>query len=316
MAGMPYLKASVSIYLLRQASYWDALRIFSRKICGLSRYWSHSSLPPLQRKLLFPEAPLSASVMTSSTDSRKTLIWYGMLQILFPVEYREYQIQPALMERLSNLVVPRILKTLPEVQIEIENTPRAVAAVVRFPSIVSLGSGPLSSVKVELFGMGIDQPNSRLHVQTYLADYEKQLDLPSIDVSTLDPKVIFWQKLTIIQRANLKPLADWKLARHWTDVRDLHNSLGYELLADEIIIGAIIDWSAMIQNQTSVNYHQINSGGLLMIPKVPVIRQSLVSSLAQTISNGYYPHDLDVEQLIMDCELIEKLINEHFSKQR
>lgn len=135
-------------------------------------------------------------------------------------------------------------------------------------------------------------------------------------MSTLDPKVIFWQKLTIIQRANLKPLTDWKLARHWTDVRDLHNSFGNDLLVDERMIGAIIDWSAMIQNQTGVNYHQINSGGLLMIPKVPVIRQSLVSSLTQTISNGYYPHDLDVEQLIIDCELIEKLINEHFSKQR
>lgn len=229
-------------------------------------------------------------------------------------ESREYQIQPALMERLGNLVVRQIQKTLPEVQIEIESTPRAVAAVVKFPSIVSLGSGPLSSVKVELFGMGINQPNSRLHVQTYLGDYEKQLILPSIDVSALDPKVIFWQKLTIIQRANLEPLTDWKLARHWTDVRDLHNSLGFELLVDEFMITSIIKRAAMLQNRAGVDYHHINTGGLLLIPKDPEKRQSLALGLRQTISNGYYPNDLDVEQLIRDCESIEHLINEHFSK--
>ena len=70
----------------------------------------------------------------------------------------------------------------------------------------------------------------------------------------------------------------------------------------------------MLQNQAGVNYHHINSGGLLLIPKDPDLRQSLVSGLTQTISNGYYPNDLDIEQLIKDCELIEKLINGHFAK--
>lgn len=226
---------------------------------------------------------------------------------------REYQIPPALLERLSDLVLPRLGNTFPEVQIEIESTARAVAALIKFPSAISPVDSPFSSVKVELYGMGTSQPSKRMGVRAYLAEYETQLALPIIDVPTLDPKVIFWQKMTIIQRTNLNPLADWKLARHWSDVRDLSNSLSLELLLDNPLIAAIIDWSAMLQNRAGVDYHQINRGGLLLIPKDPDIRQSLVLGLRQTISNGYYPNDLDVDQLIEDCELVEKLINEHFS---
>jgi len=226
---------------------------------------------------------------------------------------REYQIPPALIERLSTLVVSQIQNTLPEVRIEIESTARAAAAVIKFPSVVSPTGGPFSSVKVELFGMGINQPSNRMQVHTYLVDYETQMELPVINVSALDPKVIFWQKMTIIQRSNLGSLVDWKLARHWSDIRDLHNSLGLGQLLDEPMVTAIIERAAMLQNRVGVNYHQINGGGLLLIPKDPDIRQALVSGLRRTISNGYYPHDLDIDQLIKDCELIEKLINEHFS---
>lgn len=215
---------------------------------------------------------------------------------------------------VTDLVLPRLGSTFPEVQIEIESTARAVAAIIKFPSAISPIDSPFSSVKVELFGMGTSQPSKRMGVRTYLAEYETLLAFPDIDVSALDPKVIFWQKLTIIQRSTLKSLIDWKLARHWSDVRDLSNSLSLELLLDEPLIEEIIDWSAMLQNQAGVNYHHINSGGLLLIPKDPDLRQSLVSGLTQTISNGYYPNDLDIEQLIKDCELIEKLINGHFAK--
>lgn len=184
---------------------------------------------------------------------------------------REYQVQPALRRRLIDLVVPRIQNLMPGVQIEIENTPRAVAAIVKFPSVVSLESSQFSSVKVELFGMGIRQPSRKRHVQPFLRDIDSEIEWPGLEVEAMEPLVIFWQKVTIIQRMSHADFVDWKLARHWSDVRDLCSSLGLAKLLDEPLIESIVQWSSKIQNKTGVEYSDINGGKLQLVPKDPVI---------------------------------------------
>lgn len=229
---------------------------------------------------------------------------------------REYQVQPALEERLNNLVVPRIQNLLPGVQIDIENTPRAVAAIIKFPSVVSLENSQFSSVKVELYGMGISQRSRKCQVWPYLREFNSEIEWPGLAVESMEPLVIFWQKMTIIQRINHAALMDWKLARHWSDVRDLYVSLGLGNLIDESLIESIVQWASKIQNSAGVDYSDINSGKLNLVSKDPVIRDTLISGLNRTIASGYYPNDLDVNRLLKDCELIEKAINSHFGALR
>ena len=226
---------------------------------------------------------------------------------------REYQVQPALEKRLIDLVVPRIQNLLPGVQIEIESTPRAVAAIIKFPSVVSLENSQFSAVKVELYGMGISQPSRKCQVQPYLREFDSEIEWPGLAVESMEALVIFWQKVTIIQRISHGDFVDWKLARHWSDVRDLYSSLGLAKLLDEPLIESIVQWSSKIQNKTGVDYFDINSGKLQLVPKDLAIRETLISGLNRTIASGYYPNNLDVTQLIEDCELIEKAINRHFA---
>lgn len=226
---------------------------------------------------------------------------------------REYQVQPALEKRLNNLVVPRIQDLLPGVQIKIENTPRAVAAIIKFPSVVSLESSQFSAVKVELYGMGISQPSRKCWVRSYLQEFDSEIEWPELAVESMEPLVIFWQKVTIIQRISHVGFVDWKLARHWSDVRDIYNSLGLANLLDDSLIESIIQWSSKIQNKIGVNYSDINGGKLQLVPRDSAIRETLISGLNRTIASGYYPNNLDVAQLMEDCELIENEINQHFA---
>lgn len=226
---------------------------------------------------------------------------------------REYQVQPALEKRLIDLVVPRIETLFPGVQIEIEITPRAVAAIIKFPSVVSLENSQFSSVKVELYGLGISQPSRKCQVRPYLREFNSEIKWPGLAVESMEPRVIFWQKITIIQRISHAELIDWKLGRHWSDVRDLYFSLGLGNLIDESLIESIVKWASMIQNSADVDYSDINGGNLNLVSKNPVIRDSLISGLNRTIVSGYYPNHLDVNRLLEDCDLIEKAINSHFA---
>lgn len=116
------------------------------------------------------------------------------------------------------------------------------------------------------------EPSEPIVINTMLANaLDEPLVLPTPSINTLSPLRTFWEKSTLIhiacQRGNLTESPD-RLSRHWYDLHKLENFYSLEKILDKrAILENIIEIQKSFYFRSYINYEEILSGKLCLIPK-------------------------------------------------
>jgi len=203
---------------------------------------------------------------------------------------------------------------LPTQPTSIEVSDDAEKLWVFYPSAVeNTDSYVRPSILIEFGGRNSTLPQSLLSITPDIAEHVPDLALPTAQVSVLSAVRTFWEKATLIHvechRPSLRPSAE-RLSRHWYDLARLaDHEVGQQALQDTDLLRDVLRIKETFYRSGFSHYDQCTTGGLRLIPDVPLLDALRQDYQAMLAAQMFYGDTLPFETIVERLQQLEAEIN-------
>lgn len=230
---------------------WNAIQRFSEDI-DLSIHWAD---------LAEAEDEAEAWEKSNSTPSQQKKFRDKQSKLLT-------QWSEALVNRLNNRFAAYGIEGLVA---ELDLDSKGEKINIRYPRLAKdVNNYQLDYILLEFGGRNRGRPTVAKQVDTYLSEVPEltAFKLPTAKVQAYDPAYVLWEKLTALHQfcTQTKEPNPTRLSRHWYDVDCLLQQKFADPIQSRQAMLDVIDMKSNRWSAPGVDYKQIISGNLVLIP--------------------------------------------------